>query len=101
MPQHTNTTVVLSAVRTMAGNCLAKKSKTSDDPALKGGVAKTVKNFHDYVQSQQRQIRLKVDNENGQAVINVLDSTTDEVVRNIPSEELLAVSGRLYKTCER
>ena len=99
--------VALSVVRSMAETGLndsAMELEVVGAPVVQEPLGHTVRNLQDYVQSQQRQIRLETDSENSQAVINVLDPMTAEVVRQIPSEDLLAVScclvtpyGRLRK----
>lgn len=38
-----------------------------------------------------------IDDETGRTVVKVVDSTTDEVIRQIPSKELLAISKALDK----
>lgn len=74
------------------------------NPAAEAGVtscaAATLPQGHnvqvlrDYVQSQRRQIHLETDRRNRDIVINVFDVITAEVVRKIPSVDLLVVSSR-------
>lgn len=45
-----------------------------------------------YFQSVSRSLRISVDDEAGTTVITVVDQATDEVVRQIPSEEVLALA---------
>jgi flagellar protein FlaG len=45
----------------------------------------------------QRRLRLQVDELSGRTVITVLDAETNEVVRQIPSPELLAVVRHLER----
>ncbi len=45
-----------------------------------------------HVQSIQRDLQFTVDETSGRMVITVLDSNTDEVIRQIPSEEVLALA---------
>ena len=47
------------------------------------------------VQSVHRQLSFKVDDGTGTTVIQVIDSETDEVVRQIPSEAILTLQRRL------
>jgi flagellar protein FlaG len=37
-------------------------------------------------------LRFTIDKETGKTVVRIIDSTTDEVIRQIPSEEVLAIS---------
>ncbi len=47
------------------------------------------------VQSMQRDLQFSVDKHSGQTVVKVIDSETDEVIRQIPAEEVLALAKRL------
>ena len=42
-------------------------------------------------------LRFSIDDDTGRTVVKVVDSTTDEVIRQIPSKELLAISKALDK----
>ncbi|MBN1477418.1 flagellar protein FlaG [Candidatus Sumerlaeota bacterium] len=43
-------------------------------------------------------VRFKIDEETGRTVIEVVDRDTDEVIRNIPPEEMLRIASRLSNT---
>ncbi len=49
----------------------------------------------EHVQNLQRSLQFSVDDESGETVVRVVDSETKEVIRQIPSEELLAIANRL------
>ena len=49
----------------------------------------------DYVQNVQRNLSFSVDQDSGHTVVKVIDSDSEEVIRQIPSEELLALARRL------
>ncbi len=84
--------ISLSVVRSVSHTNPVSTEEVKDDaPAAQGHRGQTVRKLQDYVQSQQRQIRLET-NDDRLAVINVLDSSTDTLVRKIPSEKLLTVS---------
>ncbi len=51
-----------------------------------------------HVQNLQRALQFSVDEESGETVVKVVDSETKEVIRQIPSEELLAIANRLRST---
>ena len=61
----------------------------------------SVRNLRDYVQNHQRHIQIEVNDVNGHALIRVMDSITNEVVRHIPSEGLFALSGCLPQAGRR
>lgn len=48
-----------------------------------------VEQLNDYVQQIQRDLSFSVDEASGKTVVTVLDSGTKEVIRQIPSEEVL------------
>ena len=49
----------------------------------------------DYVQNVQRNLSFSIDQDSGHTVVKVIDSDSEEVIRQIPSEELLALARRL------
>jgi len=55
----------------------------------------SVKKMNDFVQSIERNLSFSVDEETGHDVIRVVDSSTDELIRQIPSEEFLSMSKNL------
>ena len=56
---------------------------------------RTVQQLNELAQTVRREIRFTIDDSTGRTVINVLDAETEELVRQIPSEEVLAVAARL------
>ncbi|MCX4193854.1 flagellar protein FlaG [Methylophaga sp. OBS1] len=48
-----------------------------------------VAELNDYMQNFNRSLQFTVDENSGDTVVKVIDSETDEVVRQIPSQELL------------
>ena len=51
-------------------------------------IAKNVRNV-------QRSLQFSVDQNSGRTVITVVDKTTEEVIRQIPPEEILAIADRI------
>ena len=56
---------------------------------------KVVSELQNYVQRSQRNLDFHVDDQTGRVVVKVVDATNDEVIRQIPSEEMLAVARRI------
>jgi flagellar protein FlaG len=54
-----------------------------------------VSRISDYVQNQQRTLQFSVDEGSGRNVVTVLDKQTEEVIRQIPQEEILVIARRL------
>ena len=56
---------------------------------------RVVSELEAYVQNAQRNLDFQVDDKTGRVVVKVIDATDDSVIRQIPSEEMLAVSQRI------
>ena len=54
-----------------------------------------VKQINDFVQDIQRNIEFSVDDDTGRTVIRVYDSSTEELIRQIPNEEVLELAKNL------
>jgi flagellar protein FlaG len=54
-----------------------------------------VSRINDYVQNVQRSIRFSIDEASGKDVVTVLDKQTEEVIRQIPVEEVLVFARNL------
>ena len=54
-----------------------------------------VEKLNRQIQSLQRELSFSVDEDSGRTVVRVLDSQTNEVVRQIPSEEVLKLARQL------
>ena len=63
-------------------------------PAANEGVEleEAVNRINDYVQSVQRDLSFSMDDASGRTVIKVMDRASGEVIRQIPSEEVLALA---------
>ena len=61
----------------------------------------TISQLNDSLQNVQRNLEFSVDKDAGRIVINVKDKETDEVVRQIPSEEVLELAKNLHAASER
>ncbi len=56
----------------------------------------TIRQLNDSLQNVQRNLEFSVDKDAGRIVINVKDKETDEVLRQIPSEEVLELARNLH-----
>jgi flagellar protein FlaG len=54
-----------------------------------------VDQINDYVQTVQRDLSFSMDDESGRTVISVIDSGSGELIRQIPSEEVIALAAHL------
>ncbi len=51
--------------------------------------------LNSYMQNMNRSLQFSIDDQSGDTVIKVIDSDTDELIRQIPAEELLVVRSSL------
>ena len=73
----------------LSGNTLPVNAKQL--AAVGAKLEQVVKQLNDYAQTVQREVQFNIDKDSGQTLIKVIDSRTKEVIRQIPSEEALAV----------
>ena len=81
----------LAAVR----NATAERVEVTQDAA-----ERVVSELKDYVQNSQRNLDFQVDDATGRVVVRVIDSNSNTLIRQIPSEEILALSRRLADSLE-
>ena len=62
---------------------------------------KVVSELKAYVQNTQRNLDFHVDDRTGRVVVQVVDATSDKVIRQIPSEEMIAISHRIHDFMEQ
>ena len=58
-------------------------------------LADFVEEIESSVQNVQRDLRFAVDKNSGDTIIKVIDSQTDEIIRQIPSEEIIEMRQRI------
>ena len=61
---------------------------------------KVVSQLNAYIQNTQRDVDFSVDDSTGRVVVRVIDSESEQVIRQIPSEEMLAISRHLLESLE-
>jgi len=71
----------------------AQEAVESDKAKLEGAVKK----LNDYVAPALQTIQFSIDQESERIVVKVVDTTTQEVLRQIPNEEVLAITKTLDK----
>lgn len=63
----------------------------------KSDVRQAVQDLNQYAQSLRRDLHFSVDEESGETLVRVLDPESGEVIRQIPSEEVLSIARSLEK----
>lgn len=64
------------------------------------GLDEALRDLTGYVQNVQRNLQFNVDDDSGQTIIRVVDTETEEVIRQIPSEEVVALARHLKSMSE-
>lgn len=60
--------------------------------------ANAVNRLNEFVQTIERNLQFSVDEETGYTVITVIDSKTEEIIRQIPPKEVLEMASNLMDT---
>jgi len=68
---------------------------TAEDAKEQEPLDEVVIDLNNLVRDLQRELQFSVDEDSGSTIIKVVDRETDEVVRQIPSEELMNLRKRL------
>lgn len=82
---------------------IKKELEESDKPDRKDELSQideAVTSLNSSIQTVQRNLQFSVDKDLDKIVINVKDKQTDEVVRQIPSEEVLELARNLHDMVE-
>lgn len=89
----------------LGGTALPAGGSRSPSPPAPAAPAPTrdyvlavVERLNEFMSQSQRSVRFRVDESSGRTVITVLNPQTQEVVRQIPSEEMIALSRWLDTT---
>ena len=61
-------------------------------PPTQGAVVAAVQAANSYAQSVSSSVQFSFDQDSGRTVVKMVDTATDEVLRQFPSEEILAIS---------
>lgn len=60
-----------------------------------------VTKLNDHIQLVQRDLHISVDDDTGKTIVKVMDSESGDVIRQIPSEEVIAISQALSENLDR
>jgi flagellar protein FlaG len=63
--------------------------------AVGGNLQSTVQDLNEMIQNVRRNLQFSIDDDSGRTVVKVIDAETNEVVRQIPSDEVLAMARHL------
>lgn len=66
--------------------------------AASAEVQQAVSRINDHIQALRRDLKFRVDQETNHVVVTVVDAQSGEVIRQIPSEEVIAVARSLEQS---
>lgn len=72
----------------------AKKAEETREPTGEE-LESAVSNLNDFVQTVRRDLAFSVDDDSGRTVVTVSDRQSGDVIRQIPSEEVLSIAARV------
>lgn len=86
-----------AAIRTDNARQELPGSGQSVPPPDRGEVRQAVSRLNEFVQNLRRDLQFRVDEDIDRVIVTVVDSESGEVIRQIPSEEVLAVAKSLQQ----
>jgi flagellar protein FlaG len=86
--------------QTVAVEVTAVETQEVEMELSQEALEKVVSQLNAYIQNTQRDIDFSVDDATGRVVVKVIDSESEKVIRQIPSEEMLAISRHLIESLE-
>jgi flagellar protein FlaG len=85
----------------LANIATAKAAAAEQVKVSREAFNKVVSELETFVQKAQRNLDFQVDDKTGRVVVKVIDATDDSVIRQIPSEEMLALSQRIQEYLDK
>ena len=92
LPLPKSNVVELKSVNSLQDGSSLAKDETLDETSKSAQMEQAASRLNDLAQSIKRDLKFSVDDDSGNVVITVLDQETNEVIRQIPEEHVLAVS---------
>lgn len=74
-----------------------EKDKNKPGAASQQAISESIKQINDYMQANRRELQFVLDKDSGKQVVKIVDSDTSEVIRQFPSEEVIALSRALQQ----
>ncbi len=84
-----------------AGKAVPAQQPILSSEEKKKELNNAVKNLSGYVQNITRELNFSIDQELGKTVVTVVDELSGDVIRQIPSEEMLELTRRLADAREK
>ncbi|WP_019021940.1 flagellar protein FlaG [Thioalkalivibrio sp. ALE23] len=68
------------------------EGRESAEPVEASDLAPVVESINAYLQNSQRTLEFSVDDSSGRTIITVMDGESEEIIRQIPPEQMLALA---------
>lgn len=78
----------------------AKRADAAGAEAPSGSLDAASKVFKEYLELAQSDLMFQVDQDSGRIYFKILDAATKEVIRQVPSEEILAMARKLRELAD-
>lgn len=75
----------------------AEKEESTERPLTADEISSAVEGLKDFAKTSNRQLNFSIDEGSAKQVVKVTDAESGEVIRQIPSEEILKLSERLQE----
>ncbi|MBL8446161.1 MAG: flagellar protein FlaG [Zoogloeaceae bacterium] len=98
------------ALQSLASQTGARTPREASGPSLPGGavagtsttppiqaIQQAVADLQETIAPVAQDLQFSIDKDSGRTVVKIVDSATDKVLRQIPSEEILAIAKALDK----
>ena len=82
---------------TTASGRTDESAKVGGQPVDAKELASAIEKVQDFTKTVANELKFSIDEDSGQTVVKIVDTATDEVIRQIPSEEMLAIAQALDK----
>lgn len=87
---------VAAQAATLEGNVLPPEDKKAEEISSED-LQQAVSELNQHIQNIERDLFFSVDDSSGRTVVRVVNSETEEVIRQIPSEEVLRISRSIHE----
>jgi len=81
-----------AAVSKVASVPLPRSDVVESSKDLKDAAESAMRDIHHFISSQARSVRISKDETSGHMIVQLVDPDTGEVIRTLPSEELLRLA---------
>lgn len=86
-----------SGVKPMVDQQKAAQPENAAQPLTNEQIEKTVDEIRRHIEPVDQNLLFSIDKETGKTIVRLIDSSTKEILRQIPSEELIAIARALGK----